>query len=87
MYAVQVKYAPNGCGMKKGCVFSAGTSTKGSLSEVSDNLSTMLTDAPPKQQKQILGDHLYPLISEYKVSFFSILYNPPFLFYISYPMH
>ncbi|XP_004246907.1 polyadenylate-binding protein 7 [Solanum lycopersicum] len=65
-YTQVVKYAPNGCGMKKGCVFSAGTSTKGSLSEVSDNLSTMLTDAPPKQQKQILGDHLYPLISEYK---------------------
>ncbi|KAG5584200.1 hypothetical protein H5410_044634 [Solanum commersonii] len=65
-YNQKVKYAPNGCGMKKGCVFSAGTSTKGSLSEVSDNLSTMLTAAPPKQQKQILGDHLYPLISQHK---------------------
>ncbi|KAL3327686.1 hypothetical protein AABB24_035385 [Solanum stoloniferum] len=65
-YTQKVKYTPNGCGMKKGCVFSAGTSTKGSLSEVSDNLSTMLTAAPPKQQKQILGDHLYPLISQHK---------------------
>ncbi|XP_055811583.1 polyadenylate-binding protein 7-like [Solanum dulcamara] len=65
-YPQMVKYATNGRGKNKGFVSSAGTSTKGSLSEVSDNLSAMLTAAPPKQQKQILGEHLYPLISQHK---------------------
>ncbi|KAJ8532786.1 hypothetical protein K7X08_015675 [Anisodus acutangulus] len=67
--AGQVKYAPTGrfCGMNKGFgVSSAGTSKVGSFSEGSENLSTMLTSAPPKQQKQILGEHLYPLVSQYK---------------------
>ncbi|CAN4121462.1 unnamed protein product [Withania somnifera] len=66
--AWQAKYASNGRlrGMNKGFVSSASTSTVGSFSEVSDNLSTMLTAAPPKQQKQILGEHLYPLVSQYK---------------------
>ncbi|MCD7468881.1 hypothetical protein HAX54_007427 [Datura stramonium] len=66
--AWQTKYAPHGRlrGMNKGFVSSAGTSTVGSFFEVSDNLSTMLTAAPPTKQKQILGEHLYPLVSQHK---------------------
>lgn len=69
MYALQVKYA-HGCGMRIGSVPSAGISTKGSLSEVSDNLSIMLTGAPPKQQKKMIAEHLYPLIRQHKVNLF-----------------
>ncbi|CAN4117165.1 unnamed protein product [Withania somnifera] len=66
--AWQAKYAPNGHlhGMNKGFVSSGGTSTVGSFSEVPDNLSTLLASAPPKKQKQILGEHLYPLVSQHK---------------------
>ncbi|KAM3341269.1 polyadenylate-binding protein 7 [Capsicum galapagoense] len=66
--AWQVKYAPRGGlhGTNKGFVSSAGTSTVGSFSDVSDSLRTKLAAAPPKQQKQIIGEHLYPLVRQHK---------------------
>ncbi|XP_060201380.1 polyadenylate-binding protein 7-like [Lycium barbarum] len=67
--ARQVKYAPTGrfCGMNKGFVASsASTSKVGSFAEGSENPSNMLIAAPSKQQKQILGEHLYPLVSQHK---------------------
>ncbi|XP_060215778.1 uncharacterized protein LOC132642743 isoform X2 [Lycium barbarum] len=47
-------------------VSSAGTGKVGSFAEGSVDLSTMLTVAPPTQQKQILGEHLYPLVRQQK---------------------
>ncbi|XP_016468645.1 polyadenylate-binding protein 7-like [Nicotiana tabacum] len=67
--AWQVKYTPNGRlrDMKKGFVVSSsGTSKVGSCSWGSENLSNTLAAAPPTKQKQILGEHLYPLVSQHK---------------------
>ncbi|KAJ8547912.1 hypothetical protein K7X08_021148 [Anisodus acutangulus] len=66
----EVKYAPRLRGMNNGFVVSSvGTSKVGSFVEGSVDLSIMLTAPPPTQQKQILGEHLYPLVSQHKVWF------------------
>lgn len=41
--------------------------------EGSDMLSSMLAAASPEQQKQILGERLYPLVSEHQVDIFPFL--------------
>ncbi|XP_060176595.1 polyadenylate-binding protein 7-like isoform X2 [Lycium barbarum] len=64
-----VKYVPNGRArdMTKGSFASnAGSATVGSAAEGSEMLSTLLAAAAPEQQKQILGEHLYPLVSQHK---------------------
>ncbi|XP_059296546.1 polyadenylate-binding protein 7-like isoform X2 [Lycium ferocissimum] len=64
-----VKYVPNGRArdMNKGSfVSNAGSAAVGSAAEGSEMLSTLLAAAAPEQQKQILGEHLYPLVSQHK---------------------
>ncbi|KAK4345627.1 hypothetical protein RND71_035803 [Anisodus tanguticus] len=64
-----VKYVPNGRArdMNKGSfVSNAGSVAVGSVAEGSEMLSTLLAAAAPEQQKQILGEHLYPLVSQHK---------------------
>ncbi|XAR69680.1 hypothetical protein NMG60_11001372 [Bertholletia excelsa] len=60
----QVRYVPNGRlrEMNKG---SGVPSSVGSESERSEMLST-LAAAPPEQQKQMLGEQLYPLVEKHK---------------------
>ncbi|XP_016455946.2 polyadenylate-binding protein 7-like [Nicotiana tabacum] len=65
----QFKYVPNGRtrDMNKGSVASnAGSAAAGSVAEGSQMLSTLLASAAPEQQKQILGEHLYPLVNQHK---------------------
>lgn len=67
--AGQVKYVPNGWtrDMNKGSFESnAGSVAVGSVADGSEMLSTLLASAAPEQQKQILGEHLYPLVSKHK---------------------
>ncbi|MCD7465126.1 hypothetical protein HAX54_000668 [Datura stramonium] len=67
--AGQAKYAPNGRNrdMNKGSfVSNAGSIAVGSVADGSEMLSTLLAAAAPEQQKQILGEHLYPLVSKHK---------------------
>ncbi|KAJ8570796.1 hypothetical protein K7X08_037768 [Anisodus acutangulus] len=64
-----VKYVPNGRArdMNKGSfVSNAGSVAVGSVAEGSEMLSTLLAAAAPEQQKQILGENLYPLVSQHK---------------------
>ncbi|XP_055808129.1 polyadenylate-binding protein 7-like [Solanum dulcamara] len=64
-----VKYVRNGRtrDMNKGPFISdAGSIAGGSVSNGSEMLSTLLASANPEQQKQILGEHLYPLVSKHK---------------------
>ncbi|CAI9760643.1 unnamed protein product [Fraxinus pennsylvanica] len=60
-----VKYVPNGRSskMSKG---SPVPIADGSGAEGSEMLSSQLAAAPPEQQKQMLGDRLYPLVSQHK---------------------
>lgn len=59
----------------------------GSGAEGPEMLSSLLAAASPEQQKQILGERLYPLVSERKVRFIFIsnffpsgfLYRSPIL--------
>ncbi|KAG5556748.1 hypothetical protein RHGRI_007124 [Rhododendron griersonianum] len=65
----QVRYVPNGRvrEMSKGSgISSSVTSSVGTGSEGSDMLSSKLSAAPPEQQKQILGERLYPLVHKHK---------------------
>ena len=57
------KYVPNGRphDMSKGSgVPSSASTSNGTGSQGSEMLSSMLAAASPDQQKQILGEHLYP---------------------------
>ncbi|KAI8563197.1 hypothetical protein RHMOL_Rhmol03G0094000 [Rhododendron molle] len=65
----QVRYVPNGRvrEMSKGSgISSSVTNSVGTGSEGSDMLSSKLSAAPPEQQKQILGERLYPLVHKQK---------------------
>nr|XP_016432662.1 PREDICTED: embryonic polyadenylate-binding protein A-like [Nicotiana tabacum] len=70
--AGQFKYVPNGRtrDMNKGSVASnagsAAVGSVGSVAEGSQMLSTLLASAAPEQQKQILGERLYPLVNQHK---------------------
>ncbi|KAK2965367.1 hypothetical protein RJ640_024109 [Escallonia rubra] len=67
--AGQVKYVPNGrlLEMNKGTgVSSAAPNSVGSGPEGSEMLSSMLAAASPEEQKQILGERLYPLVKQHK---------------------
>ncbi|CAA2973664.1 polyadenylate-binding 7 [Olea europaea subsp. europaea] len=59
--ARHVKYMPNGHSREMNDESDAVTSSEGS-----DTLSSMLAAAPLDQQKQILGEHLFPLVSQHK---------------------
>ncbi|XP_022144571.1 polyadenylate-binding protein 7 [Momordica charantia] len=65
----QVKYVPNGRPRetnKASGPSSAAFSSVGDVSQGSQILSSMLAASPPDQQKQILGEHLYPLVQKHK---------------------
>lgn len=67
--AGQAKYVPNGRSheMSKGSgIPSAASNSVGTGSQGSEMLSSMLAAASPEQQKQILGEHLYPLVQKQK---------------------
>lgn len=53
-------------------VIAAGLGAEGS-----EMLSSVLAAAPPEQQKQILGERLYPLVGHHQVKIFSHI---PFCF-------
>ena len=62
---------PNGRSyeMSKGSgIPSAASNSVGTGSQGSEMLSSMLAAASPEQQKQILGEHLYPLVQKQKVT-------------------
>ncbi|PHT36479.1 hypothetical protein CQW23_24179 [Capsicum baccatum] len=66
----QVKYVPNGRtrDMTRGSLVSnAGPVAVGSVAESPKMLSTLLAAAAPEQQKQILGERLYPLVIKHKM--------------------
>lgn len=66
----QAKYVPNGRqrDMNKGSGVSTNASNSvGGGSQGPEMLSSMLAAASPEQQKQILGEHLYPLVHKHKV--------------------
>ena len=66
----QAKYVPNGRvrDINKGSgVSSAASNAVGSGSEESEILSSKLAAASPEQQKQILGEQLYPLVEKHEV--------------------
>ncbi|XP_048225667.1 polyadenylate-binding protein 7 [Ricinus communis] len=68
--AGQAKYVPNGrtCDVSKGSgVLSAAPNSTGPVSQGSEVLSSMLAAASPDEQKQILGEQLYPLVRKHKV--------------------
>ncbi|CAI9783139.1 unnamed protein product [Fraxinus pennsylvanica] len=64
-HAGHVNYVPNGRSheMSKG---SPVPIADGSGAEGSEMLSSQLAAAPPEQQKQMLGERLYPLVSQHK---------------------
>ncbi|KAL6988291.1 hypothetical protein U1Q18_014041 [Sarracenia purpurea var. burkii] len=65
----QTRFVPNGrmIEMNKGSgVPSVVTNSVGSGSEGSEMLSSRLAASPPEQQKQILGEQLYPLVQKHK---------------------
>lgn len=66
----QLKYVPNGRvrEMSKGSGISSSvlTNSVGTGSEGSEILSSKLSASPPEQQKQILGERLYPLVHKHK---------------------
>ena len=66
----QAKYVPNGQQreMSKGSgVLSTASNSGGVAQQGAEMLSSMLAAASPEQQKQILGERLYPLVQKYKV--------------------
>lgn len=78
--AGQVKYLPNGQLNKvSGGVSSAAAAASNSVvgsggaAEGLEILSSMLAAASPEQQKQILGERLYPLVNQHKVLIFFLL--------------
>ncbi|CAL1373038.1 unnamed protein product [Linum trigynum] len=67
--AAPVKYVPNGRSRessKSPGVSSAAPNSSGPASQGSEMLSTMLASSTPEEQKQILGEHLYPLVQKHK---------------------
>ncbi|XP_057984300.1 polyadenylate-binding protein 7 [Malania oleifera] len=60
------KYVPNGRLNKGNGVPSATSNPIGIGSQGSEMLSSMLAAASPEQQKQILGERLYPLVTKHK---------------------
>lgn len=46
---------------------SAASNSLGAASQGSEMLSSMLAAASPQQQKQILGERLFPLVTKHKV--------------------
>ncbi|KAF1880979.1 hypothetical protein Lal_00023009 [Lupinus albus] len=62
----QTKYVTSGHHgeMAKGSEFTSGASNYGGGSQGSEMLHSMLSAAPPNQQKQILGEHLYELVKK-----------------------
>lgn len=68
--AGNARYVPNGrtLELSKGSgVSSASSNSIGAVSQESEMLSSMLAAASPEQQKQILGERLYPLVLKHKV--------------------
>lgn len=66
----QPKYVPNGRqrDMNKGSgVSSTASNSVGGGSQGPEMLSSMLAAASPEQQKQILGERLFPLVHKHKV--------------------
>lgn len=68
----QTRYMPNGHQreMNRGPsgVPSAATNSLGVASRVpAETLSSMLASASPEDQKNLLGDRLYPLVQKHKV--------------------
>ncbi|GKV10198.1 hypothetical protein SLEP1_g21600 [Rubroshorea leprosula] len=67
--AVQAKYVSNGRARemnKSSGVLPATSNSVGSVSQESDMLSSTLAAASPEQQKQILGERLYPLVEKHQ---------------------
>ncbi|GAB4833522.1 hypothetical protein Ancab_031766 [Ancistrocladus abbreviatus] len=66
--AGQVRYVPNGRHEvnKVSGVSSPSLSSDGTGSPGTENLSSMLAAATPQQQKQILGERLYPLVENHR---------------------
>ncbi|XP_004494108.1 polyadenylate-binding protein 7 [Cicer arietinum] len=64
----QAKYVPSGRhrDMEKGSGFSSGGSNSGGSSQGTGVLHSMLANATPEQQKDILGEHLYMLVQKLK---------------------
>ncbi|GAU15989.1 hypothetical protein TSUD_338600, partial [Trifolium subterraneum] len=64
----QAKYIPGGRHreMEKGSGFSCSGSNSGGGSQGSEVLHSMLANATPEQQKEILGEHLYMLVQKLK---------------------
>ncbi|XP_074559931.1 polyadenylate-binding protein 7 [Curcuma longa] len=58
----QINYLPNGRPVNNASLTSPGSSS----SHGTEMLSTMLAAATPQQQKQILGEHLFPLVENLK---------------------
>ena len=65
----QAKYVPGGRHreMEKGSGFSCSGSNSGGGAQGSEVLHSMLANATPEQQKEILGEHLYMLVQKLKV--------------------
>lgn len=67
----QSKYVPNGRirELNKGSGVSLGTFNSGGvMARKPDMLNGMLAAPSPEQQKQILGERLYPLVEKHKVN-------------------
>ncbi|KAG6580648.1 Polyadenylate-binding protein 7, partial [Cucurbita argyrosperma subsp. sororia] len=65
----QVKYVPNARPCERNQtsgVSAAAFNSAGDVSQGSQILSSILSSSPPDQQKQILGEHLYPLVQKCK---------------------
>ncbi|KAI4349059.1 hypothetical protein L6164_009704 [Bauhinia variegata] len=64
----QAKYVPSGRQreVERGSGVSSTGSNSGGGSQGSEMLHSMLAAAAPEQQKQILGEHLYPLVQKLK---------------------
>lgn len=62
----QAKYVPNGHQHE---INNASLTSSGSNSQGTEMLSSMLAAATPQQQKQILGERLFPLVEKLKVTF------------------
>lgn len=72
-HAGHVKYVPNGRSSETS-KRSPVPIANGSGAEGSEMLSSQLAAAPPEQQKQMLGERLYPLVSQHKVNLLSIIF-------------
>ncbi|KAF5737507.1 polyadenylate-binding protein 7-like isoform X1 [Tripterygium wilfordii] len=65
----QVKYVPNGHAREVNIgsgVLPAVTHSVGTVSQELESLSSMLAAASPDQQKQLIGERLYPLVQKHK---------------------